>query len=184
MAAQVQHWRFTVDDYHRMAEAGILSEDDCVELIDGEVVHMSPIGGRHVGCVNQLTWLLSQQLGDDLRLSVQNPIRIDEFSEPEPDLAVIRARQYGSELPSAADVLLLIEVADTSLEFDHRVKLPLYARAGIAEVWLVDLPAETVERHTEPSHNGYRQTTRIHRGDKISSTSLPTIELDVDAILG
>jgi Uma2 family endonuclease len=153
---RISRRRFTVHDYHRMAEAGILHEDDRVELIEGEVVEMTPIGGRHASCVAELTWLLSRQIGDELRLCVQNPVRLGEHGEPQPDLAVIRARDYKGSLPGPEDVMLLIEVADTSLSYDREVKLPLYARAGIAEAWLVDLSEEVVDgepgerRHWNP----------------------------------
>jgi Uma2 family endonuclease len=181
---RISRRRFTVEDYHRMAEAGILHEDDRVELIEGEVVEMTPIGGRHASCVAELTWLLSRQIGDELRLGVQNPVRLGEHREPQPDLAVIRARDYRGSLPGAEDVMLLFEVADTSLSYDREVKLPLYARAGIAEVWLVDLSEEVVERHTEPSGGGYRLVRRAGREETLESAALPGLVLSVDAVLG
>ena len=115
MAVPIARRRFTVEDYHRMAEAGILGEDDRVELIAGEIVEMSPVGGRHVEAVSRFTRLLSRQVGDGMLVNVQSPIRLANDGEPEPDLAVVRDRAYGGELPTAADVLLVIEVADTSL---------------------------------------------------------------------
>ena len=117
--------RFTVDEYHRMAEAGILREDDRVELLGGEIVEMSPIGGRHAACVREINHLLGRQLGDELRVDVQSPVRLSEEEEPQPDLAVIRARDYAGSLSIPEDVLLLIEVADTSLAYDRGVKLPI-----------------------------------------------------------
>jgi Uma2 family endonuclease len=184
MATQVERRRFTVDDYHRMAEAGILTEDDNVELIEGEIVLMSPIGGRHMARVNELNWLLSRQLGDDVRVSVQNPVRLGPYSEPEPDLAVIRARDYGGELPTPEDVLLLIEVADSSTTYDREVKLPMYACAGIPETWLAVLPDDLIERHTEPSELGYRLIAKVGRGERLPSAAIPSLVLDVDAVLG
>jgi Uma2 family endonuclease len=124
MATEPSLWRFTVGDYHHMVEAGILCEDDRVELIDGEIIQMSPIGGQHVDCVSRLTDLLVEHRGADARVNIQSPVRLGAHEEPEPDAAVVRARDYGGELPSAADVLLLIEVADTSLSFDRTRKLP------------------------------------------------------------
>jgi len=176
--------RFTVHDYHRMAEAGILHEDDRVELIGGEIVEMSPIGGKHATCVREINHLLGRQLGDELRVDVQSPVRLDEQEEPQPDLTVIRTRDYGRSLPTPGDVLLLIEVADTSLAYDREVKLPLYARSGIAEVWLVDLNGGIIERHTEPSENGYRLVRRAGRGETLESAALPALTLPVDAALG
>ncbi len=176
--------RFTVHEYHRMAEAGILHEDDRVELVGGEIVEMTPIGTRHFTCVNQLTRLLVSSVGDGAIVSVQNPIRLDEHGEPQPDLAVIRARDYRESLPTPEDVLLLIEVSDTSLAYDRDVKLPLYARFGIPEVWIVDLAGEAIERHTEPSEGGYGLIRRARRGAALESAGLSGLVLPVDAVLG
>ena len=181
---QVKRWRFTVDDYHRMGEVGILHEDDRVELIEGELVDMTPIGGRHAACVRELNRLLGKRVGDEMRVDVQNPIRLGEHSEPQPDLAVIRARTYGERLPGPEDVLLLIEVSDTTLAYDRNVKLPLYARAGIGEVWILNLPAGTVERHTDPSGNGYASPKLAQRGETLESVALPDLALSVDDVLG
>ena len=178
--------RFTVHDYHRMAEAGILHEDDRVELIGGEIVEMSPIGGRHAKCVTELTRALISLVGEDMRVSPQNPIKLDEHEEPQPDVAVLRTgeRYQAGALPTPEDVLLLIEVSDTSLAYDRTVKLPLYARSGIAEVWLVDLNANVIERHTEPSENDYRLVRRAGRGEALESVALPTLAFTVDVALG
>lgn len=181
---KIRRRRFTVHDYHRMAEAGILHEDDRVELIGGDIVEMSPIGGRHAACVREINRLLGRQVDDDLRVDVQSPVRLGEQEEPQPDLAVIRARDYRNSLPTPEDVLFLIEVADTSLSSDRDVKLPLYARSGIAEVWLVDLNAGVIERHTEPSENGYRLVRRTGRGETLESAALPTLTLSADVVLG
>jgi Uma2 family endonuclease len=184
MQKQVTRRRFTVHDYHQMAEAGILHEDDRVELIEGEVVEMAPIGSRHFTCVNALTSLLVKGVGDEAIVSVQNPVRLDEHNEPQPDLAVIRARDYRSSLPGHEDVLFLIEVSDTTLDYDRGMKLPLYARTGIPEVWIVNLPAATVERHTEPSGDGYGLLRRTRRGETLRSEALPDLALPVDAVVG
>lgn len=180
---QVTRRRFTVHEYHRMAEAGILHEDDRVELMDGEVVEMNPIGSRHANCVRKLNRILSGQVGDDVLMDVQNPIQLDEHREPQPDLAIIRARDYKDSLPAPEDALIVIEVSDTTLAYDKGVKLPLYASFGISEAWIVDLAAEIVERHTEPSGNGYRLTARAGRGETISSAILPDLSVAVDSIL-
>jgi Uma2 family endonuclease len=181
---QLTRWRFTVHDYHRMGEAGILHEDDRVELIEGELVEMTAIGTRHFSCVNQLNRLLVMHVGDEAIVSVQNPVRLNEYTEPQPDLAVIRPRDYRESLPKPEDVLLLIEVSDTTLAYDRGVKLPLYARAGIREVWIVDLPGETIERHTDPSEEGYRRADRLRRGHSLESISLPGLTPSVDELLG
>ena len=147
---EVKRRRFTVHDYHRMGEAGILREDDRVELIEGELVEMTAIGTRHFSCVNRLTRMLVMNVGNDAIVSVQNPVRLNEYNEPRSDLAVIRPRDYKESLPMPEDVLLLIEVSDTTLAYDRGVKLPLYARAGIREVRIVDLPNESIARYTSP----------------------------------
>ena len=185
MAVQVERVRFTVDDYHRMAEAGILSEDDRVELIDGEIVRMSPIGNRHAWCVRRLVQLLTRRTGDhEAIVDSQNPIRLGPYSEPQPDVVVLRFREdYYPEHPTPTDVLLVIEVADTSLAYDRQVKLPLYAQAGIPEVWLVDLTGDAIERHSEPSEGGYRRVERVGRGETLVSLSLPSLTLRVDDVL-
>ncbi len=175
---------FTVQEFHRMGEAGILHEDDRVELIGGEIVQMAAIGTRHFTCVNALTRLLVRAVGDEAIVSVQNPVRLDEHNEPQPDLAVIRARSYRESLPTPEDVLLLIEVSDTTLAYDRNVKLPLYARSGIPEVWIVDLTDETIERHTEPSGNDYRHTEKVRRGETFESAALPGLTLRADIVLG
>jgi Uma2 family endonuclease len=176
--------RFTVHDYHRMAEADILHEDDRVELIGGEILEMSPVGGRHAACVREINHLLSRQLGDELRADVQSPVRLSEQEEPQPDLAVLRTRDYAGLLPTPEDVLLLIEIADTSLTYDRNVKLPLYARSGIAEIWLVDLNANIVERYTEPSGDGYRLLRRAGGEEMLESAVLPALVVPVDIALG
>ncbi len=179
----VRRRRFTVEDYHRMGEAGILTEDDRVELIGGAIVEMSPIRDPHVRAINHLTEFLVVRLaGGDVTVSIQNPIRLSGDTEPQPDLAVLRGRGRG--VADAADVLLVIEVADTSRRYDRNVKLPLYAAAGIPEAWLVDLVARTIERHTEPHNGRYRQTTIARRGESLASTVLPAIILPVDAVVG
>ena len=179
--------RFTVDDYHTMVEAGVLTEDDRVELIDGEIVEMSPIGSRHVACVGGLDDILHERIPrGSAVINVQSPIRLGEYREPQPDLSVLLPRpdRYADELPVAEDVLLVIEVSDTTLRYDRGVKLPMYAQAGIPESWLVDLPGGRIERHSEPVGGEYRQVRVARRGERIGSTVLPSLTLDVDAVLG
>lgn len=182
MATEPVPRRFSVDDYHQMVEAGILCEDDRVELINGEILEMSPVGGRHVARVNRINRMLVERLGDAAIVSIQNPIRLGRYQEPEPDVAVIRRRSYGDELPGTEDVLLLMEVSSTSLAFDRGTKLPLYATAGIPEVWLVDIPGEAIERHTNPMEGTYRVSVRVGRGEAIESTVLPDLQLQTDDV--
>ena len=167
-----------------MGEAGILRDDERVELIEGEIVEMNPIGSRHAACVKVLTRLLGRSLGDELLLDVQNPIRLNGGLEPQPDLAVVRARDYRESLPGAEDVLLVIEVSDTTLGYDRNVKQSLYARAGIREAWIVDLPNEAIERHNDPSDDGYRRMERAGRGRSLTSEALPNLTLQTVAVLG
>jgi Uma2 family endonuclease len=181
---QVTRRHFSVHDYHRMAEAGILHEDDRVELIEGEIVEMAAIGTRHFACVNTLNRLLMSAVGDEAIVSVQNPVRLSERSEPQPDLAVIQARDYRESLPTPEDVMLLIEVSDTTLAYDRNTKLPLYARSEIAEVWIVDLTGEAIERHTDPSGYGYRHVERVSREETLTSVTLSNMAISVDAVLG
>ena len=173
--------RFTVDEYHRMAEVGLLGEDDRVELLEGEIIDMSPIGSRHAACVNRLTRLLATGLGDRAIVAVQNPVRVSDLSEPQPDLAVLRARDdfYAEQLPGPADVLLLIEVADTSLAFDRHVKVPLYARAGVPEVWVVDLDGEVVEVFRGPGPEGYADAARAGRHESLAAAGVSVTAAEI-----
>lgn len=176
--------RFDVDDYYRMAEAGILAEHDRVELIEGQVVEMEPIGASHAGTVNELNWLLVRALPDALRVGVQNPVRLDRWSEPQPDLAVVRAEDLRRSHPGPEQSLLVIEVAVTSLRYDRNVKLPLYARHGVPEVWIVDLRGEVVERYDTPAGGGYGRARPARRGETVEPVAVPGLSLSVDDILG
>ncbi|MBI3979408.1 MAG: Uma2 family endonuclease [Chloroflexi bacterium] len=186
MALNPMRWRFTVAEYHQMAEAGILGEDDRVELIDGEVIKMTPIGSRHAACVARLTWHFGHLLGSAAIVWVQNPVYLDEYAELEPDVALLRPRPdfYASRHPTPGDVLLIVEVAQTSAEFDRRVKVPHYARSGIPEVWLADLDQQTVTVYRDPSPSGYRTEWVVHRGGVLSPLAFPNVSLAVADILG
>ena len=150
MPSGIEKRRFTVDEYYAMARAGILSERDRVELIDGEIVTMTPIGPVHAAAVARATHALMRSAGERAIVWVQNPIRLDAFSEPQPDLVLLRPREdfYRAAHPGPADVLLVIEIADSSLRYDRDVKASLYARHGIVEYWLVDLAASTVTSYS------------------------------------
>ncbi|TMI76710.1 MAG: Uma2 family endonuclease [Bacillati bacterium ANGP1] len=186
MGMQLVRRSFTVDEYHRMAEAGILGEDDRVELIDGQVVAMTPIGPAHGSCVNRLNMLFAPLAGRQATVSVQNPLVLGEHEEPQPDLTVLRYRAdgYRERHPGASDVLLVIEVADASLESDRRTKIPLYARTGIPEAWLVNLPADTIESYREPGAEGYADIRTAKRGETLTPVRLPSFTLRVDDVLG
>jgi Uma2 family endonuclease len=186
MAVTLLRRRFTVEDYYRMADAGILTEDDRVELLDGEVVDTTPIGSRHAACVGRLNRLLTGALGDRAIVRVQNPIRLDRRSEPQPDLAVLRCRDdfYAAGHPEPADVFLVIEVAETSVDTDRAVKVPLYARAGVPAVWLVILPQSRVVSYRTPAGDHYGHTGEFARGQRIHVEEWPDVSLAVDDVLG
>lgn len=174
--------RFTVDEYHRMAKAGILHEDDRIELLDGEIIEMAPIGDRHAMCVNDLSaWAFAGVAGRAI-VSVQNPVRLSSGSEPQPDLALLRPRpdRYGKGLPGPGDVFLLIEVADTTLRYDRQRKLPRYAQAGIPELWIVDLPAERILVHRSPHQGRYQRTAVVRRGGTLAPEAFPDLVLRVE----
>jgi Uma2 family endonuclease len=173
--------KLSVDDFHRMGEAGILGEDDRIELIDGEMIQMAPIGALHASVVNELSEILRAALGKDAIVSVQNPVSLLPRDEPQPDITVLkrRADKYRGNLPSASDVLLLIEVADTTLRYDRDIKIPLYARHGIPEVWLVDLQNDAVLVHRQPGPGGYGDVWTADRGAAISPILLPDVRLDL-----
>jgi Uma2 family endonuclease len=177
--------RFTVSDYHRMAEVGILDEDDRVELIEGEIVDMTPLGRRHQARVDQLAELLIRALGERAIVRVQGSIRLGERSEPQPDLVVLRRRAdfYADADAGPPDVLLVIEVADTSLAHHRDVKVPLYHRAGITEVWLVDLNGENVTVYREPGPRGYGEVFTARGREHLSPRLIPELEITPGQIL-
>lgn len=173
--------RFSVDEYYRMAEVGILSSKDRVELLQGEVVEMSPIGVRHAACVDFLAACFMVRLGDRAHVRVQGPVRLDGLSEPEPDVAVLKRRPdgYTTAHPRPEDVLLIVEVAQASVEKDRSVKLPLYASAGIPEVWIVNLIDGAVEVFRDPDKSGYTMSEVAVRGHEIAPAAFPDVRLVV-----
>lgn len=178
-------YRFTVDEYYRMAEADILSEDDRVELLDGQLTVKEPPGPPHSAHVAKLTRLFVRLLGDRAIVRPQDPLRIDDLNHPEPDLAIVKPREdfYARAHPGPKDVLLLIEVAVSSAAGDRRIKTPLYARAGIAEFWLVDVPGLFVEVYREPNAGGFRHCERLGRDESVVPAAFPDLEIDVSEIV-
>ena len=177
--------RFTVDEYYKMAEAGILDWEERVELLNGEIVEMSPIGDKHAFTVDELVNVLIPLLAGRARVRSQNPVRLSSGAEPEPDVALLRLREdlYASGHPGPDDVLLLIEVADTSLDRDRDVKLSLYAAAGIPEFWIANIPDGTVEVYTDPSDGEYRTRRVFGAEDDISPSAFPDVTLQVSRIV-
>lgn len=160
--------RWTVADFHRMAQAGVLGEDSRVELIEGELVDMAPIGSAHAFALDRLTRALIRALGERYLVRVRNPIRLGNVSEPQPDLVVALEQDYAAAHPSAADVLLVVEVADTSLAYDRDVKIPVYARHGVPLCWLVDLAGTRLTVYSDPVGGEYRRTALVTAGESVA----------------
>jgi len=179
MASAPAKHTFTVDEYHRMGEAGILNEDDRVELIEGEIVDMAPIGDRHISAVDRLNELFSQGLTGRVIVRVQNPVRLSDRSEPQPDIALLRRREdfYARGPAGPGETFLVVEVADSSLVYDRDFKAPLYARAGIPEFWLIDVEAGRITVFREPGPNGYGLVTSISGDESVSPLAFPEFKL-------
>jgi len=174
-------YKLSVDDYHKLGEAGILDEDSRVELIEGELIEMAPIGGPHMGVVNRLNKLLVLAMGALGVVSIQNPVTLPPYSEPQPDIAILKpgADSASSAVPHPDDALLLIEVADTTLAYDRKIKLKVYANAGVAETWIVDVQSKRVEIYREPTSEGYARRFEAGMGDIVSPLALPMVRLAV-----
>jgi Uma2 family endonuclease len=184
MLVQPVKRRFTVEEFHRMGEAGIFHEDDRVELINGQIVQLSPIGRPHAYAVTMLTNLFASRLAGRALVSPQNPVHLFRDSEPLPDIVLLRPRpDYRDVDVGPADVLLLVEVADSSLRYDRLVKLRLYARAGIPEVWIVDVVGSRVEVYRRPSERRYEQVERFERGGRVAPAAFPDVAIAIDEIL-
>jgi len=181
--AQPSHQRFSRSDYHQMSELGMLPEDQRTELIEGEVLLMVPIGTRHAAVVSNLTTVFSH-LMVPVAHWVQNPIAVTDFSELQPDYCLVRVQSYADRHPGPEDIYLVVEVAQTSRDFDRERKAPLYSSAGIGEYWVVDLVLDVIEVMREPGPEGYRDIQVVRRGDRISLLAFPTFKAPVDAILG
>jgi Uma2 family endonuclease len=176
--------RFTAEEYHRMAEGGLFGEDDRVELIEGEIIEMTPIGSRHAGTVKRLIRLLGQAVGSRAIVAVQDPLALGPRSEPEPDIALLHPRDdfYTTSHPGPADVLLLIEVAEASLRYDREVKIPLYARHAVPAVWLVDLAGRALTAHRQPAGDGYQQTRVVTDLAAVELPGLNGLNVDLSGI--
>jgi Uma2 family endonuclease len=184
--SDLSRWRFTVDQYEQMGRTGVFGEDDRVELLDGEIASMSPIGPAHASIVDRLNQLLVTRLSDRFIVRVQNPIRLPPHSEPQPDLAVLNPRDdfYGARHPGPTDVLLVVEVSDSTLALDRGVKLPIYARAAVPQVWLVDVEQRAVIVHRRPVDGSYAETHVLHRGRILASGPPLDLELYVSGVVG
>jgi Uma2 family endonuclease len=184
MLAQIKH-RFSVEEYYRMAETGVLKPDARVELLNGEIIDMSPIGPFHGGVVNYLVDVFTAACKGRWRTTVQNPVRLDDHSEPQPDLMLAKPAPdfYRKRHPQPADVFLLVEISDASLVTDREDKLPAYGHAGIAEVWIVNLADLTVEVYREPHFTGYDSKIILRAGDQAKPQAFPDVAVDVAELL-
>lgn len=181
----IRRHRLTVDEYHRMAEAGVLAPDARVELIEGEVIDMAPIGSRHWATVNRLAHLLHSATRGRAIVSTQSSLRLGPRNEPEPDIALLQPRDdyYAKALPTAADCLLVIEVADTTSAYDRQIKSPLYARHGIPELWIVDLDMGVLRFCRRPDAEGYADITGSETPGLTPLPGLPGVSVDLTGIL-
>jgi len=184
MVLQLVRHQFTVKQFHQMAETGILSENERIELIRGEMIDMSPIGTRHAGCVLFLTHLLGLLLGERALINVQNPMELDETSQPQPDIALLKPRPdfYRNSHPQPEDIFLLIEVADTTVKYDREVKIPLYAEANISEVWLIDVNQEIIEIYRNPLQGVYQDIQELVKNQSLSILAFPDVNINVSEI--
>jgi len=186
MSVQFLKRQFTVEEYRKMPEYGILKESERVELIRGEVFKIAPIGRFHAACVNRLVRVLTREVGDRAIVAVQNPVELDDYSEPQPDIALLENRPdfYALGHPKPADILLIIEVADSTIKGDRKVKVPLYAEENISEVWLVDINEQCLEVYRDPTPTGYQTVEKFQSGQVLSSDGIPGLNIQLDEILG
>ncbi|TYQ26882.1 Uma2 family endonuclease [Pseudanabaena sp. UWO311] len=169
--------KFTVQQYELMLEAGVFAESDRLELINGEIRVMSPIGRKHAACVAKTSRAFQIKLGNQAFIWTQNPIRLGDHSEPQPDLAILKWRDdfYAEALPTSDDILLIIEVADSTLAYDRDVKNTLYAANGIPEMWLFDVNKKVVEGYSQPSVSGYKRMQRYEQNETLAMLVFPDI---------
>ncbi|MCG8352641.1 MAG: Uma2 family endonuclease [Chloroflexales bacterium] len=186
MAVEITRHTFTIHDYARMRESGILTATDRVELIDGEIRNMSPIGPHHAAVVTKIVKFLTRLVDDEIIISPQNPVQLNDYTEPQPDIAVLRYRDdyYAHTHPTAADILIVIEVADTTIIYDREEKVPRYAAAGVPEAWVVDLAQQLIEQYLLPAQGHYTRIQKVLLGDTIASPTAPSISLNTSLILG
>lgn len=174
----------TVDDYHAMAEAGILRDGDRVELIDGQLVEKMTLGPKHIRIANVFTRLAIERTTDDVEVSIQNAVRLDGYNEPEPDVVLLNGNRDVTRVPHPEDVLLLVEIADSSLLIDKKIKLPRYAAAGIPEVWILNIPDQCLECYRRPSPSGYTVTRTFSGKDEADAEHVPELgKISVSAVL-
>ena len=182
---QPRRLRFSVDEYYQMIELGLLKDYEKAEIIEGELIQKMPIGDRHAFIVDVLTELLIKSVPDKVRVRVQNPVRLSDYNEPEPDIALADLTKFdGKRHPRPEETLLIVEVSDSTLKYDRDTKLALYAEAEIPEVWIINLPNNIIEVHQKPSIGIYQLAQIYKSGEIVKSAILPNLEIEVDKILG
>jgi Uma2 family endonuclease len=186
MTVQIRRKKFTVAQYQQMIKAGVLTDRDRVELLQGEVIEMSPVGRHHASCVDRLTEFFVLRLSAGAMVRVQSPIQLGLHSEPQPDLTLLKRRNdfYADAHPQPQDIFAIIEVSDTTIEFDRTIKIPLYVENAITEVWIVDLNEQCIEVYREPNALGYQQVQVFRRGQSLSLQAFPQVQFSVDQLLG
>ncbi|MGD1702925.1 Uma2 family endonuclease [Dapis sp. BLCC M229] len=186
MSVQLLRRLFTVEQYYKMLEAGVFNENERVELIRGEIINMSPMGYHHAGRLNRLNELFFLRLAQTVTIGIQVPVRLNNTSEPQPDVSLLQRRPdfYETQLPQPENVFLLIEVSDTTIKYDREVKVPLYAENNIVEVWLVNLTEKCLEVYRQPTANGYQTVQTFQKGESLTIQALPNVTFTVDEILG
>jgi Uma2 family endonuclease len=177
--------RFTVDEYYKLIDLGMLHDYEKAEIIDGELIRKMPIGDRHAAVVNKLSKLLIKNVSDEILVSIQNPIRLADYHEPEPDFVLADLSKYdGKRHPQPKETLVVIEVSDSTLKYDRETKLSLYAESEIPEIWIVNLPKNIIEIHRKPSNGVYQLVNIYKRSETVKSATVPNLAIEVDKILG
>src|SRR5437016_9243314 len=186
METEVAKKLFTVEEYQRMGEAGIFHPEARLELIEGEIIEMSPPGNPHIGCVNRATALFSARLAGKVIVSVQNAVRLSRYTELQPDIVLARPRAdyYGGKRITPEDTLLVIEISDTTLRYDRNRKMPLYAKSGVSELWIENLQEDLVLVYRKPGPETYSTSLTFHRGELISLAAFPEVLFKIEELLG
>jgi Uma2 family endonuclease len=181
MSLQTETRSFNVTEFHKLAEVGILSEDDRVELLDGQIMIMAPIGENHRTIVDTMAEIFTDRRSGRYCVGVQNPLRIDDKNEPQPDLVLYDRAMIGHH-PAPADTFLIVEIADASLEYDQRIKIPLYASGGIQEIWIIDLIANRIHtyRQPRPANRSFAEVASFDRGTWVSPLKFPDIRIRLE----
>jgi Uma2 family endonuclease len=186
METEVVRKLFTVDEYHRMGEAGVFHPEARLELIEGEIIEMAPVGTRHISCVNRANALFTARLAGKAMVSIQNPVVLSRYTEPQPDIVLAKPREdyYSAKRISSEDTLLVIEVSDSTLRFDRNRKMPLYAKSGAPELWIENLREDVILVYRNPRAKTYSTALTFTRGQSISISAFPEVHFQVDELLG